>query len=104
MSKNVFKDSKGKNSMKRILGALGVLVALIMALLPFFYSSKYEPSDTLIIGILGASFAAISFGVFEGSRHVGNRPDDRHVGNRPDDREVCNCPDDRDVCSSKCDR
>jgi hypothetical protein len=68
--KQIFKDSKGKDSMKRILGGLGVLVGLGMALLPFFYTSQYKPSDTLILGILTISFGAIAMGTFENKNTI----------------------------------
>lgn len=62
---NVFKDSNGKNSPKRIFGAIGVGVALTMAILKYFLEEKGIVSDTLILGILTGSFAAMSMDVFK---------------------------------------
>lgn len=61
----LFKDKNGKDSMKRILGAVGVVIALIMAISKPFIEFGDRWETTLIIGILTASFGAIVFGVFE---------------------------------------
>jgi len=61
----VFKDKNGKDSMKRILGAFGVVSALTMAISKPFVEFGDRWETTLIIGILTASFGAIVMGVFE---------------------------------------
>jgi len=61
----IFKDNNRKDSMKRILGALGVVTALVLSTIKPFIESGNIWSDTLLIGILTTSFASIVMGVFE---------------------------------------
>jgi len=63
--KNIFKDKYGKLSSKRILGTFGVFVGFFLALFPFVFETEYKPATSLILGIITASFAAMSAGVFE---------------------------------------
>jgi len=67
MSENrtLFTDSSGKPSPKRIMGIIGVAVGLGMTICKYFLEEKGVVSDTLILGILTASFAAMSMDVFK---------------------------------------
>lgn len=68
MLKGVFNDKNGKLSMKRVLGALTVLVALLMGVLMFFSQLGENVSDTLILGLVGLGLAAVAVGVFENKK------------------------------------
>jgi len=61
----MFNDKSGKLSSKRVLGTITIVVGLIMAILMFIAKLGINVSDTLILGILGIGFGAISIGVFE---------------------------------------
>jgi len=60
----IFKDTNGKYSSKRVAGVSGVFVALVAVILKFFFPEP-NVSDTLILGVLTASLGAISVGTFE---------------------------------------
>ena len=61
----IFVDANGKPSPKRVMGVAGVITALTMAILKYFLTEKGIVSDVLILGILTASFAAMSMDVFK---------------------------------------
>ena len=65
MNYRMFRDKSGKLSVKRVAGALGVLVSLFMAVSKPFIEHGDKWSDALVLGILTASLGAISVGVFE---------------------------------------
>ena len=68
MLKGIFNDKNGKLSMKRVLGALTVIVALLMGVLMFFFQLGENVSDTLILGLAGIGMAAVAVGVFENKK------------------------------------
>lgn len=61
----IFKDKNGKDSSKRIWGALAIFIGLVMGILKFWLDKENLVSDTLILGIIGFGFGAISVGTFE---------------------------------------
>ncbi len=65
---SIFNDKNGKLSMKRVLGAVAVTIALTMAILMYFLELGQNVSDTLILGILGAGFTAVAMGTFESKK------------------------------------
>ena len=61
----LLKDENGKPSPKRVMGIIGAIIGLLMGIAKYLLEEKGIVSDTLILGILATSFAAMSMDVFK---------------------------------------